>query len=111
MTMKWFGTSWGAPMNETCPQVDVPAGATCIWCEEPILPSDAGVVFANGPVAHRNCFFRQSFGSVGHIEKRCTCFMTDPESTCSDPEGMTKREAANAAVEAIYELLRKVRPN
>lgn len=50
-------------------------------------------------VAHENCNFRSIVGSVAHIEKRCSCFVAG--STEGDPEGMTKREAANAARKAF----------
>lgn len=93
MTMKWFGVSWGAPMNDECPSVPPPVGELCAHCGEGIVAKDSGVVYANGPVAHRNCFLRGVFGSKSHIEKKCSCFV--PGATCTDPSGMTVREAAN----------------
>lgn len=96
MTMRWFGESWGAPMNDDCPQVDVPFGAQCIHCLELIDEDDRGVVYANGPVAHVECHFRSFAGGVNHqLGKCCCCGGTEPP----DPPGMTSREAARAAME------------
>jgi hypothetical protein len=44
---------------------------------------------------------RAIIGSVAHVEHRCSCFV--PGSTESDPPGMTRREAANAAVKLWQE--------
>lgn len=95
MTMKWFGVSWGAPMNDDCPHVPPPVGEKCVHCDEGIVAKDSGVIYSNGPVAHRNCFLRGMHGSLSHIKKECSCFV--PGATCTDPEGMTYREAANLA--------------
>jgi hypothetical protein len=99
MTMKWFGVSWGAPMNDECPEVPPPVGEICQHCGEGIVAADSGVVYANGPVMHRNCFLRSAFGSRAHFERRCSCYV--PGSTCGDPEGMTPREAANDLARAL----------
>jgi hypothetical protein len=58
--------------------------------------------YANGPLAHLNCFMRQTIGSVAHQLKQCRCYV--PGSTEEDPPGMTKRQAADAAV-AVYDQL------
>lgn len=52
---------------------------------------------------HQECTIRSIIGSVGHQEKRCSCF----GGTEEDPEGMTKREAAKAA----YDLFTQRRRN
>jgi hypothetical protein len=96
--MRWFGVSWGAPVNKDCPEVPVPVGTACSHCEEPIAEGEPGIEYANGPVTHLNCFLRQIYGSVAHIEGRCSCAL--PGSVEGDPEGMTPRQAADAAVEA-----------
>lgn len=45
---------------------------------------------------HEECFLRRIFGGLNHQMRRCTCCGgTEPP----DPEGMTRREAARAAVE------------
>ena len=101
MSMAYFGSPWPSPFCEDAPRVITPAGEICVHCEEPISPGDSGVVYANGPAAHRNCFLRATFGSVAHIEKRCSCFV--PSASEADPPGLTKRQAADAAVEKLIE--------
>lgn len=75
----------------------------CIYCDEPVrINEDAEVVNTpEGPkYAHPECNFRAIMGSVSHIERRCGCYV--PGATETDPEGMTRREAAKAAVAAYY---------
>jgi hypothetical protein len=101
--MKWFGVSWGAPMCDECPHVPPPIGEFCAHCDEAILANDSGVIYSNGPAAHRNCFIRGVAGSLAHLQKRCSCFV--PGATEGDPPGMSKREAANAVAEFLgYEV-------
>jgi hypothetical protein len=40
----WFGTSWGAPINEVQPHVSTPVGEDCLFCHEPIREGDQGYV-------------------------------------------------------------------
>lgn len=102
--MTWFGPNWGAPLNKDCREVETPVGQECIHCREEIELGDEGVCYAfDGPPVHRNCFLRQIVGSLAHIEKRCSCY--DPFAFEGDPTGMTRRQAADAAV-AAWERLR-----
>ncbi len=71
---------------------------TCVHCSEVIAAGERVWRFANGPLAHRVCALRQVMGSVAHIEQRCGCYV--PGSAAGDPDGLTRREAADAAVEA-----------
>lgn len=79
-----------------------PVGETCIDCGEIIVAGDYGqttvLVDLEGnvrpAVQHRECLLRHVVGSVGHQLGKCSCFGGDYE----DPPGMTKREAARAAV-------------
>jgi len=73
---------------------------TCAWCEEPILPGER-IHTSIEPAAHLPCGLRMILGSVAHVQGRCRCFVKG--STESDPEGMTKRQAAAAAVKAYFE--------
>ncbi len=81
--------------------VQTPVGQRCFHCEEPIAPSDSGKMVhcvqlrghALRPI-HRNCFLRGVFGSLGHQNKTCRCFGGKDEGE----DGMTKRQAADAAV-------------
>lgn len=101
--MKWFGPE---PFSTACigiEQVPAPVHTSCLWCEEPIEAEDYG--FVRGEIAeHQECVLRQVVGSVGHLLGSCLCYVTG--SSEGDPPGMTKREAARAAV-AMY---RKNRP-
>ena len=61
--MEWFGPSWGAPMNKTCQEADVPDWP-CHICGEEFAPRDQGVLtpFVGDPEGrgkaafHRRCF-------------------------------------------------------
>jgi hypothetical protein len=82
---------------------------TCLHCDEPVTGDDivAGasthqpLMKADGTCdfrgLHRECEGRMVFGSVGHQLGRCSCRGCD--GTMEDPPGMTKREAARAAVD------------
>lgn len=96
--------SFGKPSLYT-PQPNptaTPIGEPCGRCEEPIVEGDAGVILPHldgtGVVSevpfHRACFLRGVLGSVGHQQRRCSCF----GGTEEDPPEMSKREAAKAAV-------------
>jgi hypothetical protein len=41
-------------------------------------------------------------GSVAHLERRCSCYV--PGATEGDPDGLTRRAAAEAAVQAFMRL-------
>lgn len=103
MSLKWFGTSWGAPICDFRRHVAVPVGRPCIFCEEPIDVADAGFIDPPG-VSHYACFMRQIIGSVAHIEKRCGCYVKDALEL--DDPNLTVRQAAEAAV-AAYERQKK----
>jgi hypothetical protein len=75
------------------------AHPVCPFCEEPVLPEDAPEMVNGDQPVHRECMIRAVSGSVAHIQKRCMHFI--PGSTETDPEGMTKREAAKAARAAL----------
>lgn len=82
---------------------------TCFRCGEPVTHEDRCVlevvIPAEGPPterpSHWECQARSVLGSVGHIQGRCSCF----GGTEEDPPGLTKREAALAAV-AAFRLIR-----
>jgi hypothetical protein len=74
----------------------------CTHCEEPVFDDGDRFVFANGPVAHRSCFIRTIVGSVAHQLKTCSCYV--PGSTEGDADGLTRREAADAAARLFKHL-------
>lgn len=98
-TIKLFGDWRGAPIADDCPFIDPPVGEVCIHCGEPIDAGDAGMRYSNGPVAHYECQLRGVVGGVNHILGRCTCCGGEEDP---DPPGMTRRQAAQAAVR-LYE--------
>ena len=104
MTM-YFGKSWCA-MTDEGHNIPTPTESKCCGCNEGFVEGDAGMAIPTGfiegaeppPSAlayyHKNCFLRTIFGSVGHQRKQCSCF----GGTLEDPQGLTPREAADAAV-------------
>lgn len=75
-------------------QIATPVGERCLLCGEAIAESDIGTINRAGQVAHYECSMRGVVGSVGHQLKRCGCY----GGTEEDPPGMTRRQAAKAAV-------------
>lgn len=74
------------------------ADPICAHCNEPILEDEARMPFNGGTVLmHRNCGLRGIIGSLAHLQGRCSCYI--PGSTAGDPEGLTVRQAAEAAIE------------
>jgi hypothetical protein len=63
--MLWFGEPWGAPLCENCPRASTPAGEECVHCEQAIVEGDQGVIYVNGPAAHRTCFAKNVIGPMG----------------------------------------------
>jgi len=112
----YFGKAWNPNIDKHHPQVPTPVGSACSYCEEEVVEGDQGFIIPHGQAitqneegvfdqmvavfrpVHLDCFLRQIYGSVGHQKKTCSCFGGKEE----DPEGMTKREAATAAVR-MYE--------
>lgn len=70
----------------------------CLGCDELILPGDR-LAPSFGQPLHFECGLRSIIGSVGHQKKNCSCY----GGTEEDPPGMTRREAAKAAMEYFYE--------
>jgi hypothetical protein len=67
----------------------------CPFCDEPVWSTDDAVPLNGDPQGgHRECVLRQVSGSVGHMRGECSCY----GKVDTSEEGMTKREAAKAAV-------------
>lgn len=74
----------------------------CFRCGEPVLPGEEAqqpVYVMSGHRSamaewHRECAIRSVVGSLGHLRGTCSCF----GGTVEDPPGMTKRQAARAAM-------------
>jgi len=87
-------------------------GTECVYCKEPLEAGDLvlpvnmvidGV--AEQRLEHRNCGLRRMIGSVAHVQKRCSCYIEGATET--DPPELTKRQAADLAVE-LWEALPEV---
>ncbi len=42
--MMWFGASWGAPVCDPALHVATPVSMCCLYCRQPIEPTDQGVL-------------------------------------------------------------------
>jgi hypothetical protein len=100
----YFGPDWKDEpyLGE---RTSTPANRICFYCDEPIAPTDSGVIYPDGDCCHKNCHLRGVIGSLAHVEHRCACYV--PQSDEEDPPGLTKRQAANAAVEAYLQRERR----
>lgn len=66
----------------------------CAFCGEEIREGERANLIQGGDL-HHECAMRSILGSVGHQLHKCPCY----GGTEEDPPGMTKRQAAMAAVE------------
>lgn len=66
-TMRWFGQSWGAPVNDPRAEMSVPLGERCVRCDEDFEHGDQGFgvaahtsIAANGQVFfHKDCLLAE----------------------------------------------------
>ena len=70
----------------------------CLWCDELVAPGD--LTHALLPSFHFACALRASIGSIGHIQKKCSCYVKEGP-TEDDPPGLTKRQAARLVANYI----------
>lgn len=82
----------------------------CQLCDEPILPGEPlSLSTFNGKLVHYECGFRAVVGGANHILGRCSCRrpinFTEAALPPDDP-GLSKREAAQAALRAWQALHR-----
>ena len=94
--IRWFGVLPFARLCEDCPQVDIPVGETCGWCEERININDNGMYYANpdSPPHHHECFIRMIVGSVSHQHGTCSCHQ--PSEQHQEP-ALSRRDEAKLA--------------
>ena len=104
----FFGLKWDVPLLDSATQFETPVGEACLHCKEPIEIQQQGLLrnYVSGKdeagnwmgglaPLHRECDLRMTLGSIGHLERRCSCY----GGTEDDPPGMTTREAARAVYE------------
>lgn len=104
--MFWFEESWGAPCCDPELRVPIPS-IRCTHCGEEFQHGDRGFLQeeVREPITRRlvqpayafhfECQMRMVLGSVGHQRGRCQCYGGSEE----DPPGMTRRQAAIAALD------------
>ncbi len=92
------------PWKGVLKQIETPVGKACDWCREKIKENDSGFV-RNNPhfhyVMHEACSAHMHLGSIARQKKRLGDVrekLTFPVEPDRDPEGMTIREAAEAAL-------------
>lgn len=75
-----------------------PAGEPCAHCAEAIADGDLGWIVPPGEQPfHHACFMRGIIGSVAHQARLCSCYV--PGSQCGDDASLSRRGAAQAALE------------
>jgi len=79
----------------------------CTWCGEALEQYDRHPAFSDA--VHFECGFRSVVGSVAHIEGRCSCFIAGSDE--GDPQGMTKRQAAQSALKTFMAIQSPVNPD
>lgn len=71
-TVRWFGNSWGAPVNDN-PQIDVPVGEACVRCQRPFQADDRGVAIPRVDISSRTIMTAAHALVYHHLH----CFMTE----------------------------------
>lgn len=62
----FFG-DWDAPITDNGVRIPTPVGEKCIWCEETIIEGEAGGIYIDGHITHKECNLRQTMGGIGHL--------------------------------------------
>lgn len=109
-----FGPPWDAPIYDEAVEdgavAETPIGQPCNWCQEPIVEGDSGIMLTAWDVSgkakrvplHKECELRSVLGSLGHMMRKCSCYVTDKRLAVDDPPHLTRREAAKAAWDFFY---------
>ncbi len=82
MTTAYFGDRWDAPQVDDATPVETPVGQNCLFCAEPVVAGDRGLIRAyvdvvDGEVVdgvapvHMECDLRQALGNVYHYSGQC----------------------------------------
>lgn len=104
--LTYFGPPWDAPIMESAAQVPIPLGEQCLYCPDPILDGEQGVMLPYVDVeedgaprgglraVHRECFLRATVGTVAHLKGECSC-----KQPGSDDPQLSWREEGRAVIE------------
>lgn len=104
----YFGVKWPARAFENAEEVPTPVGQHCLLCKETVTEGESGVItaFVDGPShrrrlsaapQHIECFLRQVYGNVRHLEHRCKCY--DPDAPPDAEDSRPYREQAREVME------------
>lgn len=98
--MKWFGKAYGAAYERDTEHVPTPVAAPCQHCGELVTEHDDGFVQDVSDIEciayHYECHMRGFIGGLNHLRGCCQCCGGKEPP---DPPGMTRREAARAALD------------
>ena len=70
----------------------------CLWCAELVVPGD--LIHSLLPGYHYACALRAVLGSIGHVQRTCSCYVKDGSAE-DDPPGITKRQAARLVADHV----------
>ena len=94
--MNWFGVKTVYPGERRVP---APVGVPCGYCEEAVTAEDRGCTIPDADGGelpyHFECHIRLAIGSVAHQRGQCSC----SGGRDHDPPGLTRRQAARAALD------------
>jgi len=109
--MRWFGARPWAPACEPSLRTEIPTGAPCGYCEEPIEEDAFGVLLpifsadvgaVSEQAMHAECFLRQLVGSLEHQLGFCGCLGSlAPDPPPAFTEIMTRLSLREQAVLAV----------
>lgn len=65
--MRWFGPTWDAPVNEETEEVPTPEEQRCLYCRQPIIRGERGVMMPTSDgveevAVHLHCFTKAVIG-------------------------------------------------
>lgn len=95
----WFGRKRDAPLWDDMVETATPTASACVWCDEPIVDGDDGLINWLGQISHTDCMLVQGLGGVNHQRGLCRCFGGNEPS---NPPDMSPRRAAREAVQLFY---------
>jgi hypothetical protein len=97
--MCYQGRLWDAPAFDDAEEVVV-AGTSCVLCQEMILEEDNACITPVGQSFHLECWLRPVFGSIAHLEGRCSCSGGDGDEY---DEEVTYRDDARAVLQWLID--------
>ncbi len=107
VVVEFFGERWDAPRldqdeGRCVRQIPTPTGQTCVYCTEPVVDGDRGLMVWWGSIeergrlrttrtpVHAECEMRTVMGSPAHLNGTCYCATGRPDP---EPVGSYRDEA------------------